>query len=113
MSQIAKAIVRIRLLLNRTAIKGGGGAGKLLFQRVGHQRQDLLLLIKQQACSKMTKTLVRKSRRRKELQAFDLTEMGSLAQGEEVEEFRDIVTAVSHIANEHSYSSFGCAEIRQ
>lgn len=42
----------------------------------------------------MAKTLICKSRRRKELQAFDLTEVGSLAQGEEIEEFRDIVTAV-------------------
>lgn len=95
-AQVAKVMVRIRLLLNRIAIEKGGG-GKLLLQRVGHQRQDLLLLIEQQACSKMAKTLVRKSRRRKELQAFDLTKVGSLAQGEEVEEFRDIVTAVSRV----------------
>jgi hypothetical protein len=42
----------------------------------------------------MAKALIRKSRRCKELQAFDLAEMGSLAQGKEVEQFRDIVTAV-------------------
>jgi hypothetical protein len=57
----------------------------LLLQRVCDQRQDLLILIQQQHGTQISQSLVREARRSEEFEAFDLTEVRSFAQGEEVE----------------------------
>lgn len=54
-----------------------------------------MVLIKQQTRGQMSQALIRKSRRGEKLQALDLSEMGSFAQGKEVEELRDIVAPAS------------------
>ena len=64
----------------------------VLLERVGDQRQDLLVLIQQQHCAQIAQSLVRKARGGQQLQTFDLAEMGALAQGEEIEELGDIVS---------------------
>lgn len=66
-------------------------------ERVGDQSQNLLVLVQQQACSKVAQALVRKSLGRKQFYAFDLTEMGSFAEGKEVEEFGHIVPSAAEV----------------
>lgn len=66
----------------------------ILLERVGDQRQDLLVLIQQQHSPQVAQALIRKPRRGQELQALDLAEMCPLAEGEEVKELRDIVAPV-------------------
>lgn len=56
----------------------------LLLQRVCNKRQDLLIFVEQQTSSEMAQSLVGKSWRGQQLQAFDLTKMCSLTEGEEV-----------------------------
>jgi hypothetical protein len=56
----------------------------ILFQRVGDESQDLLVLIEEQAGRKVSQPLVGKAWRREELEALDLAEMGALSQREEV-----------------------------
>lgn len=46
----------------------------------------------------MSKTLVRKSRGGQQLQAFDLSEVGSLAESEEVEKLRNVVSSNSNVS---------------
>lgn len=57
----------------------------VLLERVGNQCQDFLILIQQQTCSQVSQTFVGESRGGEELQAFDLSKMGSLSKGEQVE----------------------------
>lgn len=66
--------------------------GSLLLERVCDKCQDLLVLIQQQHSPQIAQSLVRKARGCQELQTFDLSKMCPLAQGEEIEEFGDIVS---------------------
>lgn len=63
----------------------------ILLERVGDQGQDLLVLIQEQHGAQVPQSLVRKAGRGQQLQAFNLTKMGPLAECEEVEELCDIV----------------------
>lgn len=66
----------------------------LLLQGVCNERQDLLILVEKQACSKMAKSLVCKSWRRQKLDTFDLPEMRTLAEGEKIEKLGYVVAPV-------------------
>ena len=63
----------------------------VLFERVGDQGQDFLVLVEEQAGREVSQALVGEARRGEQLETLDLTEMGALAQREEVEELGDIV----------------------
>lgn len=67
--------------------------GYLLFQRIRHQHQHLLILIQQQHDPQIPQPLVTESRTRNQFQAFDLSEMGGIAQHVDVEQFRDVVVS--------------------
>lgn len=67
----------------------------VLLKRVRHQRQHLLVLIEQQTRGQMAQPLVGETWGSKEFEAFYLTEMCSLAEGEKVEELCDIVPPAS------------------
>jgi hypothetical protein len=64
----------------------------VLLERIGDQRQDLLILVQQQHSPQVTQTLVRKARGGQQLQTFNLSKVRPLAQREEIEQFRNIVS---------------------
>ncbi len=66
-------------------------SGIPLFQRVGYQGENFLILVQEQHGPKIAESFVRKARRGQEFEAFYLTKVCPFAQGEEVKEFRDIV----------------------
>jgi len=68
-----------------------GASSIALFQGVGDQGQDFLVLIEEQAGCEVSQALVGEARRGEELQALDLTKVGALAECEEVEELGHIV----------------------
>ena len=63
----------------------------ILLQGVGDERQDLLVLVQQQHGAQVAETLVSETRGGQQLQTFNLAEMCPLAEGEEVEQLRDVV----------------------
>lgn len=74
----------------------GSGPGCVvvgLFERVGDEGQDFLVLVEEQAGREVSQALVGEARRGEQLETLDLAEMGALAQREEVEELGDIVPA--------------------
>ena len=61
-------------------------------ERVGHQGQDLLVLVEQQHGAEVAQSLVRKARGGQQLQTLDLAKMCPLAQGEQIQQLGDIVS---------------------
>lgn len=63
----------------------------VLLQRVGDQRQHLLVLVQQETGSQVPQALVCESRRGQQLDALYLTKVCPLAEGEQVQQLRNIV----------------------
>lgn len=63
----------------------------ILLERVCDKREDLLVFIQQQHSAQIAQTLVGEAGTGEQLQTFNLTKMGALAQGEQVEQLGDIV----------------------
>jgi hypothetical protein len=62
-----------------------------LLQRIRHERKHLLVLVEQEHNSEVSEALVREARARNQLQAFDLPEVGGVAEHVDVEQFRNVV----------------------
>lgn len=62
-----------------------------LFQRVGDERQNLLILIQQQHDPQISQPLITESGGRYQFQTFYLTEMSRISEHVDIEEFGDIV----------------------
>ena len=64
---------------------------EVILERVGDEGEDFLILIEEEHGAQVSQSLVRKSGRGQQFEAFYLAEVGSLAEGEEVEQLCNII----------------------
>lgn len=65
-----------------------------LFQGIGDQGQDLLVFIQQKHGPQVPQSFVGESRRRQQLQTFDLAEMSSFSEGEQIQQLCNVVPPI-------------------
>ena len=71
--------------------------GGLLLERVGHESQDLLVLVQEQHDPQVAQTLVAEARACHQLKAFDLSKVCWVAEHVNVQQFGDIVVPCERV----------------
>lgn len=68
-----------------------------LLQRIGHKREHLLVLIKQQHDSQVSQTLITETWRRDELETFDLSKVCRVAQHVDIQQLCNVIVPCKRV----------------